>query len=169
MLPKNGAPATAAGAGRRPLVLPLGKRHMLHEIRDSLSHHVRQQQQQQQQGGLSKELSQSTPNLAPKSDPKSNSGQQQQQGKGTSRLCYNQKALAEIREGLKGLEISEPSGGVMNPSSVANGYAFDPHVDVHMVQQLISMGYDEVSVHAGESKLKISLYWRSANTREIKY
>ena len=144
MLPKNGGPA-AAGAGRRPLVLPVNKRYMLHEIRDSLSHHVRQQQQQQ--AGISKELSQSTPNLAPKSDQKSNSGQQQ--GKGASRLGYNQKALAEIREDLKGHEIAEPSSGIVNPSSVANGYGFDPHVDDHMVRQLLNMGYDEVGIFPG--------------------
>lgn len=134
MLPKNGSPSpNNGGAGKRPMLLPLHKRAMLHEIRDSLSHHVRNKLQQQDQATISKDLSQSTPNLAQKGD----------QRKGTSRLGYNQKALREIREGLRGLEISEGPA----TESAHNNHGFngtDSRVDEDLVQKLMVMGYDQV-------------------------
>lgn len=133
MLPKNGSsvPPPNGGAGRRPLLLPLHKRAMLHEIRDSLSHLQQPQQpQQQEQAALSKELSQSTPNLAQKS----------------SRLGYNQKALREIREDLRGLEISD------GPAT-QNNFGFNgvnPHVSEDLVQKLMAMGYEEETKDSAE-------------------
>ncbi|ELT98410.1 hypothetical protein CAPTEDRAFT_203670 [Capitella teleta] len=87
---------------------------------------------QQDQATISKDLSQSTPNLAQKGD----------QRKGTSRLGYNQKALREIREGLRGLEISEGPA----TESAHNNHGFngtDSRVDEDLVQKLMVMGYDQ--------------------------
>lgn len=136
MLPRNGSQASA-GAGRRPLLLPLHKRAMLHDIRDSLSHHVRQQQLQQQQ----QEVQQCSKDQSPSQKVE----QKPATAKGASRLGYNQKALAEIRADLKGLEISEQSDA--QTVNNTNGYCgVDSPVNDAVVQQLVEMGYGEVGI-----------------------
>ena len=84
------------------------------------------------------DLCQSSPNLANLEKPNG-------VGKGAapSRLGYNQKAMAQIRESLQGFQISESTSV---SGALTNGYGDETSpISKYILRQLMQMGYDEVS------------------------
>ncbi|XP_074647480.1 serine/threonine-protein kinase LATS1-like isoform X2 [Tubulanus polymorphus] len=134
--------------GRRPLLSTFvgNNRQMLQEIRDSLSHHLRRAEQQP----LRPELSQSSPNLvdnelstgAAASPGNNNNAGGQQNANKMTRLGYHQKALAEIRKSLKPFATGDSENEQLAANVIHLGMD-SLSVNQSMLQQMVSMGYDE--------------------------
>lgn len=145
-----------SGQGRRPLLATFegNNRQILQGIRDNLSH-VLNKNQLPQSNPPNKNDMQIKANGPGKVDgvPAAGAGIQPGtpgQAAASSRqpkgLEYNQKAMATIRQELKGYHITEPANGGINPASVLNnGYDVDMlPVNEQFVRSLVTMGYDEV-------------------------
>ncbi len=147
------------GPGRRPLLSTFegNNRQMLMGIKDSLHHHIAEKFPKvdgDQLGGKS-ELSHSTPNLL---DSSSNNGSEHatngnnnaaanNSNKNMTRLQYNKYAMAQIQKSLHGYEVHDNGGLGSNHCYIANGMDIEvTPVNKKMLQQLMSMGADEVSL-----------------------
>ncbi|KAI0220702.1 hypothetical protein LSAT2_027821 [Lamellibrachia satsuma] len=150
--------------GRRPLLSTFGgnNRQMLQNIRDTLSYlqptHKDTTGDSGAASGTSRgaesgmqikaelllqakaaDLCHSSPNLASTVE-KSNGGSK---GMPPSRLGYNQKAMAKIRESLQGFQINEST---TVSGALTNGYDDETApISKYILRQLMQMGYDEVS------------------------
>ncbi len=144
MLRKDGGGGAAGkDRGRRPVLTTTFDRQMLVDIRDTLQHHLRKPNGDTNLLAKS-ELSQSTPNLLEKVN--GNSASSAHPPKSMDRLGYNQMAMAEIRQSLHQFELTKTEVGGNAPCHIANGLNVEvTPVNKHMLQQLMSMGADEVS------------------------
>lgn len=128
--------------GRRPLLVAGNHRQMLQGIKENLQHiHIKDQQGENNKPSgmqIKVDLSQSTPNLMEKSNG----------GVKSDRLNYTQQALDQIRQSLEGYQIDEPTSTSGLPVNFALLNRLDVEstpVNKHYLQQLKSMGYEEVS------------------------
>ncbi len=141
---EGGGGAAGKDRGRRPVLTTTFDRQMLVDIRDTLQHHLRKPNGDNNLLAKS-ELSQSTPNLLERVNGNSASSAPHAP-KNMDRLGYNQMAMAEIRQSLRQFELNDTEVGGNAPCIIANGLNVEVMpVNKHMLQQLMSMGADEVS------------------------
>ena len=143
----------APPGGRRPLLSTFegNNRQMLLDIKDSLNHVVKKAPNgtdlgNQLGGGKSSELSHSSPNLLDSNNRangvNNNASAAVTSNPKMSRFQYNQRAMAEIQRSLERYEVHDG----MAHGYVANGMDIEvTPVNKKMLQQLMSMGADEVS------------------------
>ena len=151
----------AGGQGRRPLLATFegNNRQILQGIRDNLSHVLSKNSPNQGQGThpANRTDMQIKAGAAAKAEGPHGAGAGLQPGnpgappatvaKPNERLVYNQKAMASIKQDLRGFQISEPPNGGVNPVVMRNGYDIEsmPVQEPHL-RSLVSMGYDEVCI-----------------------
>ena len=141
-----GPGGSTAPVGRRPLLFTFegNNRQMLIDIKDSLNHVVKKAPNgndlASQLGGKSSELSHSSPNLLDGSS-KANGVNNNTNIHKMSRFQYNQRAMAEIQKSLENYAVPDGIGH----GYLANGMDIEvTPVNKKMLQQLMSMGADEV-------------------------